>query len=89
MNTHATAPFIPFLWPDRVIGKRESRAIRELHNALYNSHAELLEALETAKNRFSALALDAHVSENTIRAIASNGAQELRATIAKAKGATP
>lgn len=36
----------PFLWPDHVIGKRESRAIREAQNALYNSHAELLAALQ-------------------------------------------
>jgi hypothetical protein len=25
-----------FHWPDHTIGKRESRAIRESHNALYN-----------------------------------------------------
>ena len=34
-----------WLWPDHVIGKRESRVLREEHNAVYNSHAELLEAL--------------------------------------------
>ncbi|MDO8705375.1 MAG: hypothetical protein Q7J84_10560 [Sulfuricaulis sp.] len=37
--------FSAFLWPDRVIGKRESRRIRDEHNALYNSHAELAGAL--------------------------------------------
>lgn len=35
-----------WLWPDHNIGKRESRRLREEHNALYNSHAELLGALE-------------------------------------------
>lgn len=32
-------------WPDHIIRKRESRRLREEHNALYNSHAELLEAI--------------------------------------------
>ena len=36
-----------FLWPDHNIGKRESRRILEAHNALYNSHAELLAALQS------------------------------------------
>lgn len=35
-----------FLWPDHNIGKRESRAIREAHNALYNDYHEILEALK-------------------------------------------
>ena len=35
-----------WLWPDRTIGKAESRQLREEHNALVNSHAELLEALQ-------------------------------------------
>lgn len=34
-------------WPDHVIGKRESRRLREEHNALANSHAELLAALQS------------------------------------------
>lgn len=37
-----------FHWPDHVIGKRESRRIRDQHNALFNSHAELLGALQDA-----------------------------------------
>ena len=37
--------FSAFLWPDHVIGKRESRRIRDEHNALYNSHAELAAAM--------------------------------------------
>lgn len=39
-----STPFSAFHWPDRVIGKRESRRIRDEHNALFNSHAELLAA---------------------------------------------
>ena len=34
-----------FHWPDHNIGKRESRAIREAHNALYNDYKELEAAL--------------------------------------------
>lgn len=34
-----------FLWPDHIIGKRESRRIREEHNAAINDMSELLEAL--------------------------------------------
>lgn len=34
-----------WLWPDRAIGKRESRELREEHNALINSHAQLLDVL--------------------------------------------
>lgn len=41
-------------WPDRIIGKRESRQLREEHNALANSHAELLEALTAIYDRHNA-----------------------------------
>jgi hypothetical protein len=37
----------PWLWPDRVISKRESRVIREEHNAAVNVYAKLLIALRT------------------------------------------
>lgn len=40
--------FFAFHWPDHVIGKRESRRIRDAHNELYNSHAYLLEAVKLA-----------------------------------------
>lgn len=32
--------------PDRVIGKKESRSLRNEHNALVNSHNDLLTACE-------------------------------------------
>ena len=35
-----------YLWPDHVIGKRESRAIREHHNACENNRADLCTTLE-------------------------------------------
>ena len=35
-----------FLWPDHVIGKRESRRIREEHNELANHAEALAKALE-------------------------------------------
>ena len=44
MNTKQTT----WQWPDHVIGKRESRRLREEHNALANSHAELCRTLECA-----------------------------------------
>lgn len=34
-----------FHWPDHAIGKRESRRIRNEHNALYNEYHELLDLL--------------------------------------------
>ena len=39
-------PMNAWLWPDRRIGKRESRRLREEHNALYNINAELVETFE-------------------------------------------
>lgn len=36
-----------WLWPDRVIGKRESRQLREEHNATNNLLHEALDQLET------------------------------------------
>ena len=42
MNTHRA-----WLWPDHVAGERETRRLREEHNALVSSHAELLRALKT------------------------------------------
>ncbi len=36
-----------WLWPDRVIGKRESRELRETHNDLVNKHAAAMEALRS------------------------------------------
>lgn len=35
-----------WLWPDHVIGKRESRRLREEHNRIYNERWELLQALK-------------------------------------------
>lgn len=37
-------------WPDHVIGKRESRRLREEHNELANSHYELLLIAEQVMN---------------------------------------
>ena len=38
----------PWLWPDHSIGKRDSRGLREDHNATVNQHAEMLELLQRA-----------------------------------------
>jgi hypothetical protein len=41
-----TTKFHAFHWPDHVIGKRESRRIRDEHNALFNSHGDAVRILE-------------------------------------------
>lgn len=38
-----------WLWPDRTIGKRESRELREEHNALVNRVASLEAAVKQAE----------------------------------------
>lgn len=35
-----------WLWPDRTIGKKESRVLRDEHNALYNEFDTVLRGLE-------------------------------------------
>ena len=40
-----------WLWPDRTIGKSESRTLRVEHNAVVNSHAELLSACLAMRTR--------------------------------------
>lgn len=63
--------FKAFLWPDHVIGKRESRQIREEHNALYNSHAELLAACLEARGYVESFARS--MKERGFEAMAQNG----------------
>lgn len=48
----------PWLWPDRTIGKRESRELREEQNRLVNRLAELEEVLTAARRavKYSKLA---------------------------------
>lgn len=42
--------FKSWLWPDRTIGKRESRVLREEHNALLNEAANIVAVLQTMTN---------------------------------------
>ena len=73
--------FHAFHWPDHVISKRESRRIRDEHNELFNSHAELLEALRRLVSR--ALVLD---QSATVDGLANCDAlAQARAAIAKTK----
>jgi len=37
-------------WPDHIIRKRESRRLREEHNARMNERAQLIEALQNLAN---------------------------------------
>jgi hypothetical protein len=39
-----------WLWPDRTIGKAESRQLREEHNALVNEATRMREALQAILN---------------------------------------
>jgi len=66
-----------WLWPDRTIGKLESRDLREEHNRLVNSHAELLSSL-VRLNASPDLDFDKLIKE-TCKAI-----DDARAAIAKA-----
>lgn len=45
-NKQTHTPAKSWLWPDRTIGKAESRALREEHNALVNVAAKLAENAE-------------------------------------------
>lgn len=77
-----------WLWPDRTIGKRESRVLREEHNKLANSHAELLAALELALSRAeSDLRMWSVKHEGSVEHQSlTTAADKYRAAIAKAKG---
>lgn len=50
-------PAQSWLWPDRVIGKRESRALREEHNRLVNAHVALVEACKLSRVNVGELAI--------------------------------
>jgi hypothetical protein len=63
-------------WPDHVAGKRETRRLREEHNAAVNSHAELLGLAKMIDAWLVSPALDAE----TLRVIHKT----TRDTIAKA-----
>lgn len=55
MKPQTQAPVVAqsWLWPDHNIGLRESRRLREEHNALVNSHAALVSACESADKAMS------------------------------------
>jgi len=73
-------------WPDHNIGKRESRRLRDEHNALYNSHAELIAELKDCITHDGAVAWrGAEEAGRRLEAI-SNIA---RKAIAKASEAPP
>lgn len=69
----------PWLWPDRAIGKRESRRLREEHNAAVNDVAALLEACRDA------VATLANGKNPPSRRM-EWASEELRAAIAQATG---
>lgn len=68
-----------WLWPDHIISRRESRALREGHNALVNSHAELLEALRE-------LRLAVYAEHPNLPASYTDAMLAAQAAIAKAEG---
>lgn len=69
-----------WLWPDRVIGKREARRLREEYNRVYNDRAALIEqrnallaALEGVSSPLSVI-LDILGADEDIRAKGRRGA---------------
>ena len=79
-----TALHKTWLWPDRTIGKKESRVLREEHNALVNSHADLLAACESLVGQVNGLVLVnlPGAAQIGVRLAMSDA----RAAIAKARG---
>lgn len=75
--------FAAFHWPDHVIGKRESRRIRDEHNALYNSHAELAAALADLFEQCAMMHKYWGEGNNTVAADAAQ--DRARAALAKAR----
>jgi len=74
------------LWPDHAIGKRESRAIREAHNALYNDYHEALAALRALRPILDKVwAHDGDVF-GVLNNAATDADSALDAAIAKAEG---
>ena len=74
--------FSAFHWPDHVIGKRESRRIRDEHNVLYNSHAELVTALNGLFKHCAMV--HKHWGEGDNTREADNAQEQARAALAKA-----
>jgi len=83
-----------WLWPDRTIGKKESSVLRDEHNALVNSHAELLEALKEVTKYFGNVRFgEKGYTYDGVLIDMNEGAhkkllEEARAAIAKAKEAS-
>jgi hypothetical protein len=77
---------LSFLWPDHVIGKRESRRIRLEHNKLVNSHAELLELAKSiaVQDEFT-FSDDASIPLRQAYAIINQWRNAANAAIKKAK----
>ena len=70
-----------WLWPDHVIHLAESRRIREEHNALVNSHHNLLEACKAALWYY-----DAFRDKSPVGDTERDDIEAVRAAIAKAEG---
>ena len=84
-----TTKHMSWLWPDHVIGKRESRRLREEHNAVVNSQAELLEACELCVEELFQLHEQTHpdcIADRPKRCPSRAALEKARAAIAKAKG---
>jgi hypothetical protein len=84
----------PWLWPDHAIGKRESRTLRDEHNATANEHADLLAALRWAwpmLDRAAEQLADDEACEasQTMAEACAETAMRLRSAIAKAEGVQP
>lgn len=83
----------PWLWPDHVIGKRESRRLREEHNAAVNILDPMREALKEAEwhlrsawESFSAICeTDGSTDRIKARDRSAEGLKKVRAALALAE----
>ena len=76
-----------WLWPDHVIGKRESRTLREEHNRMVNVNIELLKALETlVRGRPTTPPNHAVLGKDSVAYMNWLAFEAARAAIARARG---
>jgi hypothetical protein len=80
-----------WLWPDRVIGKRESRQLRDEHNAVVNENVDLLAALKDAAEvlRTARRYFPKSIKNSDTFHLLNIEANSVGKAIRKAQGATP
>ena len=72
-----------WLWPDRTIGKRESRQLREDHNATVNAIADSLARVAELEAALSRLVNAPDVNEDMLSPETIVAAEQARAALAR------